>query len=322
MDLKKPEYVTLFRKLERPEGAWLGLRLLPLFGHDCDPTNAVSAREAPMPKAIRPAATPPAVRRVSARKPKVSPERVAEIFARFAAANPEPKGELEYINHYTLLVAVVLSAQATDAGVNKATCALFKAADTPKKMVALGEAEVQARIKTIGLFRMKAKNVIALSQKLIAQHGGEVPREREALECYRRAVDLSPEQVDALIAAAMVANRLHEHDQANAWFQRVIELDDQCEAAHVGLIESRLCEGLHDDAETVFYMAQNALTEPSARCFAAMAESLIQRQVWERAQWCLKEALRLEPAMPRLRSRLAAVLTATGKRQRTGPTLR
>jgi endonuclease-3 len=135
-----------------------------------------------MPKAVRPGPAPPAVKRARPRKAKASPERVGEIFARFAAANPEPKGELEYVNPFTLLVAVVLSAQATDAGVNKATRSLFKTSDTPKKMAALGEEEVQERIKTIGLFRMKAKNVIALSQKLIAEHGGEVPREREALE--------------------------------------------------------------------------------------------------------------------------------------------
>jgi endonuclease-3 len=113
---------------------------------------------------------------------KASPDHVAQLFARFAAANPEPKGELEYVNPFTLLVAVVLSAQATDASVNKATRALFKVADTPKKMLALGEEKLQERIKTIGLFRNKAKNVIALSGKLIAEHGGQVPREREALE--------------------------------------------------------------------------------------------------------------------------------------------
>jgi endonuclease-3 len=107
---------------------------------------------------------------------------VEEIFRRFAAAVPEPKGELEHVNPYTLLVAVVLSAQATDAGVNKATRGLFKAADTPAKMLALGLDEVQERIKTIGLYRNKAKNVIALSQRLLAEHGGQVPREREALE--------------------------------------------------------------------------------------------------------------------------------------------
>jgi endonuclease-3 len=107
---------------------------------------------------------------------------VAAIFARFAAANPDPRGELEYINPFTLLVAVVLSAQATDAGVNKATEPLFKIADTPRKMAALGVEDLQERIKTIGLYRNKARNVIALSERLIAEHGGEVPRNREALE--------------------------------------------------------------------------------------------------------------------------------------------
>ena len=121
-------------------------------------------------------------KRAPGRKSRPSPERVETIFRRLAAANPEPKGELEYINPFTLLVAVVLSAQATDAGVNKATRELFKIADTPEKMLALGEAAVQERIKTIGLYRNKAKNVIALSQKLIAEHGGKVPQEREALE--------------------------------------------------------------------------------------------------------------------------------------------
>ena len=105
-----------------------------------------------------------------------------EIFARFAAAMPEPKGELEHVNAYTLLVAVVLSAQATDAGVNKATRALFKVADTPQKMVRLGEDKVREHIKAIGLFRNKAKNVIGLSEKLVAEHKGEVPRDRDALE--------------------------------------------------------------------------------------------------------------------------------------------
>ncbi|MEQ1714186.1 MAG: endonuclease III, partial [Hyphomicrobium sp.] len=101
---------------------------------------------------------------------------------RFAAIEPEPKGELEHINAYTLLVAVVLSAQATDAGVNKATRALFRAADTPAKMCALGEDRVRDYVKTIGLFRNKARNVILLSEKLVAEHGGEVPDDREALE--------------------------------------------------------------------------------------------------------------------------------------------
>jgi endonuclease III len=108
--------------------------------------------------------------------------QIAEAFRRFAAANPEPQGELRHINPFTLLVAVVLSAQATDAGVNKATPALFAAADTPEKMVTLGEDKVREMIKTIGLFRTKAKNVVALSRILVEQHGGQVPRSRAALE--------------------------------------------------------------------------------------------------------------------------------------------
>ena len=107
---------------------------------------------------------------------------IAEAFRRFQAAKPEPKGELLHTNPFTLLVAVVLSAQATDAGVNKATPVLFAAADTPQKMAALGEERVRDLIKTIGLFRTKAKNVVALSERLIAEHGGAVPRTRAALE--------------------------------------------------------------------------------------------------------------------------------------------
>ena len=114
--------------------------------------------------------------------PQWTPAQIEEAFRRFKAANPEPKGELQHINPFTLLVAVVLSAQATDAGVNKATPALFALADDPAKMIALGEKRVQNLIKTIGLYRTKAKNVIALSRKLVAEHGGHVPRSREALE--------------------------------------------------------------------------------------------------------------------------------------------
>ena len=99
-----------------------------------------------------------------------------------SAADPEPKSELEYINPFTLLVAVVLSAQATDAGVNKATRALFKIADTPEKMLRLGEDRLREDIKTIGLYRNKARNVILLSRQLVDEHGGKVPRDREALE--------------------------------------------------------------------------------------------------------------------------------------------
>ena len=107
---------------------------------------------------------------------------VEEMFRRFAADDPEPKGELFYTNPYTLLVAVVLSAQATDKGVNKATPALFAAADTPGKMLKLGEARVKRHIRTIGLFNTKAKNIIKLSQALVERHGGEVPQSRDQLE--------------------------------------------------------------------------------------------------------------------------------------------
>ena len=105
-----------------------------------------------------------------------------EFFARLKKHTPEPKTELRYVNPYTLLVAVVLSAQATDAGVNKATKRLFELAPSPAAMVALGQEAIEAEIKTIGLFRTKAKNVFALSQLLLERHGGEVPEDREALE--------------------------------------------------------------------------------------------------------------------------------------------
>lgn len=107
---------------------------------------------------------------------------IAEFFRRLAERLPEPETELQYRNTYTLLVAVVLSAQATDVGVNKATKELFKTVDTPEKMVKLGEAGLVQHIKTIGLYRNKAKNVIALSRMLIEHHGSEVPRDREALQ--------------------------------------------------------------------------------------------------------------------------------------------
>jgi endonuclease-3 len=114
--------------------------------------------------------------------PQWTKPEIEEAFRRFEAAKPEPKGELVHINPFTLLVAVVLSAQATDAGVNKATPALFALADTPEKMVRLGEPKVRELIKTIGLYRNKAKNVIALSEKLVAEHGSAVPNNREALQ--------------------------------------------------------------------------------------------------------------------------------------------
>jgi endonuclease-3 len=110
------------------------------------------------------------------------PAEVAEFFSRLAAQDPNPRTELAYKNPYTLLVAVVLSAQATDIGVNKATAPLFRIVDTPQKMIELGEDRLREAIKTIGLYRNKAKNVIALSTALMASHDGQVPQNRDALE--------------------------------------------------------------------------------------------------------------------------------------------
>lgn len=112
----------------------------------------------------------------------MTPEQIARFFTRLRERNPEPQSELEYRNVFTLLVAVVLSAQATDRSVNKVTGPLFAAADTPQKMLQLGEARICDYIKSIGLYRTKAKNVLALSAQLLRDHGGEVPHSREALE--------------------------------------------------------------------------------------------------------------------------------------------
>ncbi len=121
-------------------------------------------------------------------KPKPSKRmtraEIAEMFARFAKAMPDPRTELNYASPFTLLVAVVLSAQATDASVNKATPALFALAPTPEKMAALGVDKVESLIRTIGLYRTKARNVVALSRRLVEEFGGEVPRSREVLETF------------------------------------------------------------------------------------------------------------------------------------------
>ena len=138
-------------------------------------TGPSTAQSRPGKSAVRKA-------KAGSRQKPWSAAEIETAFARLRAANPEPRGELEHVDPYTLLVAVVLSAQATDAGVNKATPALFAAADTPAKMVTLGEAKVRDLIKTIGLFRTKAKNVVGLSARLVAEHGGVVPPSREALE--------------------------------------------------------------------------------------------------------------------------------------------
>ena len=113
---------------------------------------------------------------------RLTKAKAEELYARLAKVRPDPKTELEYVNPYTLLVAVVLTAQATDKGVNRATKELFQTVDTPEKMLKLGEAGLAQHIKTIGLWRNKTKNVIALSQALIDKHGGKVPHDRAALE--------------------------------------------------------------------------------------------------------------------------------------------
>jgi endonuclease-3 len=143
--------------------------------------RAAKSRKAALPRAPRKMA---AADRKAAKGalPQWTTGEVAEAFRRFHAADPVPETELEHLDPFTLLVAVVLSAQATDAGVNKATPALFRVADTPARMLALGEEKLRDYIKTIGLFRTKARNLIALSRKLIDEHGSAVPRERAALE--------------------------------------------------------------------------------------------------------------------------------------------
>jgi endonuclease-3 len=144
---------------------------------------AEKARVRPAKLPLTAKAKAPKPRKLKPTKLKAwTPEEVREAFQRFQKANPDPRGELEHLNPFTLVVAVALSAQATDAGVNKATRNLFPVADTPQKMLALGEEKLRDYIKTIGLYRNKAKNVIALSQKLIDEFGGDVPRTREALQ--------------------------------------------------------------------------------------------------------------------------------------------
>ena len=141
-------------------------------------TNAAQAKATlvrPVTAAAKPARAP--------RRPRpVDRATLVEVFRRFQAHNPDPKGELEHVNPYTLLVAVVLSAQSTDAGVNKATRRLFAVADTPQKMLALGEAGVLEHIKTLNFLNTKARNVIGLSRRLVEEHRGSVPASMEALE--------------------------------------------------------------------------------------------------------------------------------------------
>jgi endonuclease III len=144
------------------------------------PARATAAKQKPVKPQAKP--KPGETKTKGSASPSLTAPEVHEIFARLAAALPDPKTELEHINPFTLLVAVVLSAQATDAGVNKATRSLFAKADTPAKMLALGEEKLRDAIKTIGLFNTKAKNVIALSKALVENHAGKVPGDREALQ--------------------------------------------------------------------------------------------------------------------------------------------
>lgn len=147
------------------------------------PKQATKSRKSSLAKPIRgKSGTKKSSTRSGGKPALLGPTAIAEIFRRFHEIEPEPKGELEHSNPFTLLVAVVLSAQATDAGVNKATRSLFARADTPQAMLKLGEEKVREAIKTIGLYRNKARNVILLSEKLVADFGGAVPRDRAALE--------------------------------------------------------------------------------------------------------------------------------------------
>ncbi len=141
-------------------------------------------------------------------------------------------------------------------------------------------------------------------------------RESEALSCYERTISLMPGQIDPVMAAGIVANRLAQFDRAVELLEEALRIDPQCEAAYAHLIESHLRLGAHDEAETAFYLAQQALPESSAHCLATMAESLMQRAAYDRAEWCLREALRLDPTIPRLRARLGAVYAATGRHRR------
>lgn len=154
----------------RNDQSCLSLDRLATIANELEPMGVPKTKEKRRPASKR------------RRRSRLSAETISEIFRRFFENDPDPRGELEHSNPYTLLVAVVLSAQATDAGVNKATRGLFAKADTPEKMVALGEDRVREFIKTIGLYRNKARNVIALSEQLIAEHASTVPQDRDVLE--------------------------------------------------------------------------------------------------------------------------------------------
>ena len=212
--------------------------------------------------AISKSKKPAAVARAPARKQprgprsKYTADEVREIFHRFSVQRPEPKGELNHTNPYTLVVAVALSAQATDVGVNRATKELFKVADTPQKMLALGEDRLGDYIRTIGLWRNKAKNVIALSKKLIDDFSGEVPRTREELVTLpgvgRKTANVVLQMAFGEAAIAVdthifrIANRIglapgKTPDAVEAHLMKVIPGDYLYHAHHWLILHGRYC---------------------------------------------------------------------------------
>jgi endonuclease-3 len=177
---------------------------------------------------------------------KLTRAQADAIYARLAESRPDPKTELDYVNAYTLLVAVALSAQATDVGVNKATKVLFKIADTPAKMVTLGEAGLAEHIKTIGLWRNKAKNVIALSQILMEKHGGEVPRDRESLEALPGVGRKTANVVLAeAFGEATIAVDTHVFRVANRTGLAAGKTPDQVEAGLMKITPAEYLHGAH-----------------------------------------------------------------------------
>ena len=209
-------------------------------------------------KSKKPAAVArvPARKRPRAPKSKYTADEVREIFRRFSVQRPEPKGALNHTNPYTLVVAVALSAQATDVGVNRATKELFKVADTPQKMLALGEDRLGDYIRTIGLWRNKAKNVIALSKKLIDDFSGEVPRTREELVTLpgvgRKTANVVLQMAFGEAAIAVdthilrIANRIglapgKTPDAVEAHLMKVIPGDYLYHAHHWLILHGRYC---------------------------------------------------------------------------------
>ena len=202
------------------------------------------------------AASRPGSRKRRPARTKYTQDELREIFRRFSVQRPEPKGELAHVNPFTLVVAVALSAQATDAGVNKATRELFRIADTPQKMLALGETKLGDHIRTIGLWRNKAKNVIALSRKLVDEFGGEVPRTREELVTLpgvgRKTANVVMSMAFGIPTMAVdthifrIANRIglapgKTPDEVEATLMRVIPDEYLFHAHHWLILHGRYC---------------------------------------------------------------------------------